>query len=82
MTNADTDTLVKIFGSILSGFFKSGFNDQVQKFDDILVNSTIDIYNKISSELRATPAKFHYLFNLRDVSKVIQGILMTKPVSI
>lgn len=82
MANASSETLIKIFGSIVTGFLKAGFNDQVQKFDDVIVNNTIEIYNKISSELRATPAKFHYLFNLRDVSKVIQGILMTKPVSI
>jgi len=38
--------------------------------DEPVVASTIEIYQRISEELRATPAKFHYLFNLRDVSKV------------
>ncbi len=44
--------------------------------------ATIEVYQKIIEEKRPTPAKFHYLFNLRDVSKVFQGMLMTKPVSI
>jgi dynein heavy chain len=50
--------------------------------DESIVSSTIEIYQRISAELRPTPAKFHYLFNLRDVSKVFQGILMVKPISV
>lgn len=38
---------------------------------DGIIASTIEVYTKISSSLRATPAKFHYSFNLRDVSKVV-----------
>ena len=82
LPNADRATLTKIFGSILQGFLKIGFADQIQKMDEAIVGSTIEIYQRISEELRPTPAKFHYLFNLRDVSKVFQGILMVKPVSI
>ena len=79
---ADKTTLQKIFGSIISGFLKIGFQDTVQKLDNCVVDSTIEIYQRIAEELRPTPAKFHYLFNLRDVSKVFQGILMTKPISV
>ena len=74
--------LSKIFLSILEGFLKSGFQEPVQGCCLGAIESTIEIYSKIQEELRATPAKFHYMFNLRDVSKVIQGILMCHPKSV
>lgn len=63
-------TLQRIFGSILNGFLKVGFNETIQKLGDGAVMATIEVYQKIIEEKRPTPAKFHYLFNLRDVSKV------------
>lgn len=83
LPEATEGILTNIFRSILGGFLKAwNFAEDVQNQKDPIIASTIEIYAKISKELRATPSKFHYSFNLRDVSKVVQGILMTKNVSI
>ena len=63
-------TLFKIFNSILTGFFSVGFMDAVKRCADTVVLSTIEIYVRISTEKLPIPSKFHYTFNLRDVSKV------------
>jgi len=83
MPQATQGVLAKIFSSILDGFLKGNqFQEGALSSSLAIIDSTIEIYHKISEELRATPAKFHYMFNLRDVSKVIQGILMSSPKSI
>ena len=69
-------TLTCIFNSILAGFLEANhFVDQVRKASDDAIRATIEIYDMLKANLRATPAKFHYSFNLRDVSKVVQGML-------
>lgn len=39
-----------------------------------IVTATVDIYQAIKKELLPTPAKSHYTYNMRDLSKVFQGI--------
>ncbi|KAJ1529234.1 hypothetical protein ONE63_006036 [Megalurothrips usitatus] len=46
---------------------------------DRLVSATLDVYDVVLRELLPTPTKTHYTFNLRDLSKVFQGMLMANP---
>lgn len=42
-----------------------------------VIDTTIEIYQKISKELYATQTKFYYMFNFRDFYKQIQDILIS-----
>ena len=75
---ASDSALTLIFTSILSGFLSTKFDPEVVKLCGGVVAATIEVYSKISEELLPTPAKFHYTFNLRDISKVFQGMLMIR----
>lgn len=54
----------------------------MEHLNEPLVAATIHIYSTITSQLLPTPAKSHYTFNLRDLSKVFQGMLMAEPAKI
>ena len=79
MPEASDTSLQLIFSSILGGFLGSKFEPDVQRMMTGAVQATIDVYSKVSEELLPTPSKFHYTFNLRDISKVFQGVLMIRP---
>ena len=57
-------------------------HSSVQTLTEPLVLGTVELYNSIRSELLPTPSKSHYTFNLRDLSKVVQGVMRGDPRSI
>jgi dynein heavy chain len=65
-----------IFTSILRGFLDLDETKGLNIFADPIIRSQVDIYLTTINEFLPTPAKCHYTFNLRDLSKVVQGILM------
>ncbi|KAJ3207853.1 Dynein heavy chain 6, axonemal [Entophlyctis luteolus] len=74
-------SLSTIFKSIVDGFLKP-FSGEIKQCSDAIVNSAIEIYRSMCTELLPTPAKSHYTFNLRDLSKVVQGILQVRPANV
>uniref|UniRef100_A0A8C3EQF5 Dynein axonemal heavy chain 1 n=1 Tax=Corvus moneduloides TaxID=1196302 RepID=A0A8C3EQF5_CORMO len=73
-TEMDDSSKKKIFSTILGSWMgKSSGADAVKDLNEPLVDATISVYLTITSQLLPTPAKSHYTFNLRDLSKVFQG---------
>eukprot|EP01041_Mallomonas_annulata_P002945 gene2945-5789_t len=78
LTNLSVESMCRIFTCIFKGFI-SNFVAEFENLVEPLVQSSVDIYSRIQRELLPTPLRSHYTFNLRDLSKVFQGILMVKP---
>lgn len=46
------------------------FEEEVKPIGDIMTQATIEMYEAVVQKFLPTPTKIHYLFNLRDISKV------------
>ena len=69
-----------MFGQMLRGRFPKsggGWNRETLNTVKNMTQATIDLHQKVKAKMLPTPAKFHYIFNLRDLSRVFQGLLLT-----
>ena len=58
-------------GGFIDGLMpRAGFGAEVAAVAETLVPMTLALWNKVQAKLLPTPAKFHYLFNMRELSKV------------
>eukprot|EP00971_Amphidinium_carterae_P117259 2322791-Amphidinium_carterae.1 len=77
MVLPSTVSVDNIYGSIMRARFtsKAGAKASVQETSKKLTAATIDVWEKVKRSLLPTPARFHYIFNMRELSRVFQGIL-------
>uniref|UniRef100_A0A7S1KLH4 Dynein-1, subspecies f n=1 Tax=Percolomonas cosmopolitus TaxID=63605 RepID=A0A7S1KLH4_9EUKA len=76
LTFPSPESLHSIYSSILMTHL-SNFNEIVRGVGEKLTNMTLDLYNYIVQKLPPTPSKFHYVFNLRDLSRVYSGLCLS-----
>jgi len=75
---SNSDLLRHIYSQILQSHlaqFDNSFNGLSEK----LIEATLYVFNKILKDTAFAPSarKFHYQFNLRDLSKIVEGLTMS-----
>uniref|UniRef100_A0A3P8V3P1 Dynein axonemal heavy chain 11 n=1 Tax=Cynoglossus semilaevis TaxID=244447 RepID=A0A3P8V3P1_CYNSE len=72
-----------IFTQILCSHLKhQPFSSEVQRSAAAAVQAAIALHHRMVHSFLPTAMKFHYTFNLRDLSNVFQGILFAGPESV
>lgn len=68
------EAITHIYSSILKGHV-SIFPEKFTMSVDSIVQMTLNIYKIIVDKLPPTPSKFHYIFNLKDLTRIFSGML-------
>eukprot|EP01105_Mastigella_eilhardi_P016134 TRINITY_DN3695_c0_g1_i1.p1 TRINITY_DN3695_c0_g1~~TRINITY_DN3695_c0_g1_i1.p1 ORF type:complete len:4489 (-),score=1285.68 TRINITY_DN3695_c0_g1_i1:87-13553(-) len=68
--------LHKIYASILTRHLEP-FHDGIKEAGAKMTETTLRLYNHVLATLPPTPAKFHYIFNLRDLGRIYEGLCLS-----
>lgn len=66
----------EIYGQMLMGRF-ANVSDNFSKLITNLPDVSVSLWNWMRTKMLPSPSKFHYVFNLRELSRVFQGVLRT-----
>ena len=73
LTPPTPEVLNSIYSSIINTKFKN-FTEDVKGVVAKVTGCMLKLYNIIVEKMPPTPSKFHYIFNLRDLSRVYEGL--------
>jgi dynein heavy chain len=68
-----------IYLAMVDGHLSGGFQPDVAKLSAKLVDATVDLHRMVGSFFLTSAVKFHYQFNLRDLSAIVQGLCRMMP---
>ena len=68
------DSINRIFSARLNVFFKTrGFQPEAAGVIGPIIQSTVQVYNTLKNSLLPVPSKSHYIFDLTDLAKLVDG---------
>ena len=78
LTPQSEGSLRHVFSSILLWHFATQqFVPSIAEMTSAIVTATCELYHLVSTQLLPTPGKTHYTYNVRDLSRVFQGLLLS-----
>ncbi|GAB0094584.1 Dynein heavy chain [Sergentomyia squamirostris] len=83
INNFSEESLSRIFSVLLlNGLKAKGHASDVVSSVNPIVAATLNVYRIACKSLRPTPQNSHYIFNLRDISRVISGCSLLRKESV
>jgi len=76
VTSPSREATEKIYTQILEKHSLE-FAEDIQACVPKITQATMNLYFAVIEKLPRTPVKFHYIFNLRDLSRVYEGLLQS-----
>lgn len=70
------DTIKTIYQFFLNGHFKN-FSAQIQELSKSLVVGILKLHKMVCAKFKKSAVNFHYEFNIRHITGVFQGVLMS-----
>lgn len=78
ITEPSNESLERIFNTMLEHHL-APFPEELQDELKLVTEMSLSVYRHIALHLPPTPSKFHYIFNLRDLSRVFHGLMASTP---
>lgn len=73
------DIVRSIYLALVDGHLSGRFTPDVAKLSSKLVDATLELHRLVTSQFVTSAVKFHYQFNLRDLSSLAQGLCRMLP---